>query len=59
MPKWLQVISKVNPLSYEVSALRGLLIGLPTNLWLDYAVLIVAATVMVLWSSRLLDRMAQ
>jgi len=59
MPKWLQVISKVNPLSYEVSALRGLLIGLPTNLWLDYAVLIVAATIMVLWSSRLLDRMAQ
>ncbi len=25
MPGWLQAISKVNPLSYEVSALRGLL----------------------------------
>ena len=23
MPGWLQAISKVNPLSYEVSALRG------------------------------------
>ena len=32
MPGWLQAISKVNPLSYEVNALRGLLIGVPTNL---------------------------
>ncbi len=39
MPGWLQAISKVNPLSYEVNALRGLLIGLPTNLPLDFAVL--------------------
>ena len=35
MPGWLQVISKVNPLSYEVEALRGLLIGTATTLWLD------------------------
>jgi ABC-2 type transport system permease protein len=27
MPGWLQAVSKVNPLSYEVDALRGLLIG--------------------------------
>ena len=27
MPGWLQVINKVNPLTYEVEALRGLLIG--------------------------------
>jgi hypothetical protein len=27
MPHWLQVISAVNPLSHEVSALRGLLLG--------------------------------
>ena len=25
MPGWLQVVSRVNPLSYEVDALRGLL----------------------------------
>ena len=31
MPGWLQAISKVNPLSYEVSALRGLLIAVPTK----------------------------
>ena len=29
MPGWLQAISKANPLSYEVDALRGLLIGTP------------------------------
>ena len=27
MPGWLKAISLVNPLSYEVAALRGLLIG--------------------------------
>jgi ABC-2 type transport system permease protein len=27
-------------LSYEVSALRALLLGLPTNLWPDFAVLV-------------------
>jgi ABC-type uncharacterized transport system permease subunit len=27
MPGWLQAISRVNPLSYEVNALRWLLIG--------------------------------
>ena len=39
MPGWLQAISKVNPLSHEVSALRGLLIAMPTNLALDAGVL--------------------
>ena len=39
MPGWLQVISKVNPLTYEVEALRGLLIGTATTLWLDATVL--------------------
>ena len=37
MPAWLQGVSHVNPLSYEVSALRGLLLGTPTTLWLDFA----------------------
>jgi hypothetical protein len=27
MPGWLQVLSAANPLTYEVSALRGLLVG--------------------------------
>ena len=39
MPGWLQVLSKINPLSYEVDALRGLLIGTPALLVRDYCVL--------------------
>lgn len=30
MPGWLRVTSKVNPLTYEVNALRALLIGTAT-----------------------------
>ena len=59
MPGWLQAISKVNPLSYEVDALRGLLIGVPTNMWLDIAVLAFAATAAVIVASALLPRLAK
>jgi ABC-2 type transport system permease protein len=59
MPGWLQAISRVNPLSYEVNALRWLLIGIPTNIWLDVAVLIAAATAGVIVSSALLPRLAR
>ena len=59
MPGWLQAISKVNPLSYEVSALRGLLIGTPANLALDSAVLIGATVVGVIASALLLPRLAR
>ena len=58
-PRWLQAISKVNPLSYEVDALRGLLIGVPTNLALDVAVLVVAAVAGVVVASALLPRLAK
>jgi ABC-2 type transport system permease protein len=59
MPGWLQAISKVNPLSYEVSALRELLIGVPGNLWLDVVVLIIAATLSIGAASALLPRLAR
>jgi ABC-2 type transport system permease protein len=59
MPTWLRALSAVNPLSYEVSALRGLLIGAPTHLVLDFAVLLVAAVVGVLTASGLLGRLAR
>jgi ABC-2 type transport system permease protein len=39
MPGWLQAVSKANRLSYEVNALRYLLIGLPANFWPDVDVL--------------------
>ena len=59
MPGWLQVISHVNPLTYEVSALRGLLIGLPTNYWLDFGVLTVAAIAGICAAASLLGRLAR
>jgi ABC-2 type transport system permease protein len=58
MPGWLQVISKVNPLSYEVEALRGLLIGTTTTLWLDSVVLVGATLASITCASLLLPRLA-
>ncbi|HEY8528032.1 MAG TPA: ABC transporter permease [Acidimicrobiales bacterium] len=38
MPAWIRWFGTVNPLSYEVDALRGLLVGTDAHLWLDFAV---------------------
>jgi ABC-2 type transport system permease protein len=59
MPQWLQWLSAVNPLSYEVNALRGLLIGTPTNAVLDVAVLFVAAIAGIAVASSLLRRLVR
>ncbi|MEV0388858.1 ABC transporter permease [Nonomuraea sp. NPDC050643] len=59
MPGWLQAVSAVNPLSYEVDALRGLLLGIPSNLPLDFAVLLVAAVLGITAASALLGRLAR
>ncbi|MFJ4657731.1 ABC transporter permease [Nocardia sp. NPDC088792] len=59
MPGWLQVVSHVNPLSYEVDALRGLMIGTPANLWLDFGVLTGAAALGVATASALLGRLVR
>jgi ABC-2 type transport system permease protein len=59
MPPWLRALSRVNPLTYEVSGLRGLLIGLPTDYWLDFGVLIAAATAGIVSSAALLPRLAR
>ncbi|MFJ3803796.1 ABC transporter permease [Streptomyces sp. NPDC090088] len=59
MPGWLQVVSKVNPLSYQVDALRGLLLGTPAHLGLDFAVLAVAAALGITAASSLLGRLAR
>ena len=57
-PGWLQAISKVNPLTYEVEALRGLLIGTPTILWLDTLVLVGSTLASITCASLLLPRLA-
>jgi ABC-2 type transport system permease protein len=59
MPGWLRVISHANPLTYEVSALRALLLGLPTNLWLDFGVLTGSVVVGICAASALLGRLSR
>ncbi len=59
MPGWLQAISRVNPLSYEVDALRGLLIGTPAHLGLDVLVLAGATAGGITASAALLPRLAR
>ncbi|GAA1904227.1 hypothetical protein GCM10009753_38300 [Streptantibioticus ferralitis] len=59
MPGWLRVVSRINPLSYEVDALRGLLIGTPSRLGLDFGVLAVAAALGIAAASSLLGRLAR
>jgi ABC-2 type transport system permease protein len=59
MPGWLQAISKCNPLSYEVDALRGLLIGTQAHLGLDFLVLAIATVAGVTASALLLPRLAR
>jgi len=59
MPRWLQVINNVNPLSYEVDALRGLLVGTSARLALDFGVLVLAAVVMISLAAALLPRLTR
>ena len=59
MPGWLQAVSKVNPLTYEVEALRGLLIGTATTLWLDVVILVAATLAGITAASLLLPRLAR
>ena len=59
MPAWLRAISHVNPLSYEVDALRGLLLGTRSHLLVDFGVLLLAAVVGICVAAGLLDRLAR
>jgi ABC-2 type transport system permease protein len=59
MPGWLQVLNHVNPLSYEVDALRGLLLGTPAALVLDFGVLVGTAVLGIAVASVLLPRLAR
>ncbi|GAB1331281.1 ABC transporter permease [Streptomyces sennicomposti] len=59
MPGWLQAVSKANPLSYQVDALRALLLGTPGHLGADFAVLVLAAAAGIAAASALLGRLAR
>ncbi len=61
MPAWLQVISHVNPLTYEVDALRALMLAGGTSTFgvgMDIAILVVATAVLVMIGGRLYPRVA-
>ena len=59
MPAWVRAVTHVNPLSYEVNALRRLLLGLPGSLAADFAALLVAAAAGIAAASLLLGRLAR
>ena len=59
MPGWLQVLTRFNPLSYEIDALRGLLIGTPANMALDVTVLVTVTIAGISAAAALLPRLAR
>jgi ABC-2 type transport system permease protein len=62
MPGWLKVIAQINPLTYQVDALRGLMVQGSVQsfpLGLDFAVLIAATVVLIVIAARLYPRLAQ
>ena len=59
MPAWLRVISTINPLTYEVDALRSLMLSggaSSVGLGLDFAVLFLATALLVYVGARLYPR---
>jgi ABC-2 type transport system permease protein len=59
MPTWLRWLSMGNPLSYKVEALRGMLLGKPARLPLDFAVLVAALLAGITTAALLLPRLAR
>jgi ABC-2 type transport system permease protein len=62
MPQWLQVVAHVNPLTYQVDALRGLMIEGSVEsfpLALDFGVLAFTTVALIAVAARLYPRLAQ
>jgi ABC-2 type transport system permease protein len=59
MPTWLQIISHINPLTYEVDALRALMLAQGTStfgLTLDLSCLLASTVVAVIIGAKLYPR---
>ena len=59
MPAWLRIIARGNPLTYQVDALRSLMLspGIGTyNLWLDFGVMFAATAILVTIAASLYPR---
>jgi len=59
MPTWIRWLTRINPLSYEVGALRTLLLGTPGDLVVDALALVGAAALGITVASALLGRLAR
>jgi ABC-2 type transport system permease protein len=62
MPPWLQVISRLNPLSYQVDALRTLMLQHQASvlgLGVDFAVMFGVTTVLILFAARQYPKLIQ
>jgi len=62
MPGWLQAIARSNPLSYEVDALRAMMLAggaITSGLFVDFAVMLLTAIVLVTIGAYLYPRVAQ
>lgn len=62
MPAWLQVVAHLNPLTYQVDALRGLMVEGGVTifpLWLDFAVLAGTLAGLLAIAARLYPRLAE
>jgi ABC-2 type transport system permease protein len=60
MPRWLQYISKFNPLSYAVDAMRAMLLtGNYSNLPLDITVLLISTLIFIAFASMTLRRIIE
>jgi ABC-2 type transport system permease protein len=61
MPGWLKMVSHLNPLTYVVDGLRTCMLAGSTSVFglsLDYAVMLVTTTVLVLVGAKLYSRLA-
>jgi ABC-2 type transport system permease protein len=59
MPSWLQAISQVNPLTYQVDALRALMVAGGTSVFgiaYDLGFLLVATALLIIVAGRLYPR---
>ena len=61
MPTWLQVISHINPLTYQVDGLRALMLAQPSSVFhpaIDCGILLGALIVMLAISGKLYGSLA-
>jgi len=62
MPDWLRIVARVNPLTYEVDALRAMMLAGGTSsigLGLDFVVLFAATTALIIIGGWMYPRLAQ